>query len=77
MVGPSTTPSKSKGKQLAFSFEELDTKRSSGLKEILVEPEGIYWHTRIWTGAIALIDYNSLARGIEADDEHFAIVGSH
>ena len=41
MVGPSTTPSKSKGKQLVLSSEESDTKHSSGLKEILIEPEGI------------------------------------
>ena len=68
---------KLKGKQLPFSFEESDTERSSGLKEILIEPEGIYLHTRIWTGVVVLIDNNSLAREIEADDEHFAIVGSY
>ena len=42
MVGLSTTPSKSNKKQLALSFEELDTERSLGLKEILIEPEEIY-----------------------------------
>ena len=74
MVVPSVIPSKSKGKQLAFSSKESDTERSSGLKEILIEPEGIYRHTRIQTETVVPIDYNSLARGIEADDEHFAIV---
>jgi len=42
MVGPSTTPSNSKGKQLAYSFDESDTEHSSGLKEILIKPEGLY-----------------------------------
>ena len=76
-MGPSITPSKSKGKQLAFSSEESDTECSSGLKEILIEPEEIYRRTQIRTEAIAPIDYNLLARGIETDDEHSAIVGSH
>jgi len=39
MVGPSTTPSKSKRKQLAISSEDSDAERSSGLKETLIEPE--------------------------------------
>ena len=77
MVGPRTTPSKSKGKQFAFSSEESNTERSSGLKEIMIEPERIYQHTRIRTGGVIPIDYNSLARGIETDDEHSTIVGSH
>jgi len=47
MVGPSTTPSKSKGKQLALIFEESDTVRFLGLKEILIEPEEIYRHIQI------------------------------
>jgi len=41
MVGSSTTPSKSKGKQLTISSGESDIELSSGLKEILIEPEGI------------------------------------
>ena len=41
MVGPSTTPSKSKEKQLALSSKELDTEYFTGLKEILIEPEEI------------------------------------
>jgi len=53
IVGPSTIPSKSKGKQLVLSSEKSDTGRSSGLKELLIEPERIYWRTRIWTRAIA------------------------
>ena len=77
MVGASNIPSKSKEKYLAFSSKESDTERSSGLKEILIEPEGIYRRTRIRTGTITPIDYNLLVRGIEADDEHSTIVGSH
>jgi len=77
MVSPSTTSSKSKRKQLSFSSEESDTECSSSLKEILVEPEEIYQHTRIRTGAVIPINYNSLARGIEAEDGYSAIVGSH
>jgi len=42
MVGPSLTPSKSKGKQLAVSSEESDVDRSPDLKDILIEPEGVY-----------------------------------
>jgi len=64
MVGASTTPSKSKGKQLALSSEESNAERSPGLKEILIEPEGIYRHTWIQTGIIASVNYNLLARGI-------------
>jgi len=47
MVGPSATPSKSKGKQLALSSKESDTECFSGLKEILLEPKEIYRRTRI------------------------------
>jgi len=47
------------------------------LKEIVIEPKGIYQRARIRTGAIFPIDYNSLARGIETDDEQSAIVGSY
>ena len=59
IVGPSTPLSNSKGKQLAFSSKESDTERSSCLKKKLIELEGIYQHTRIQTGAVVLIDYNS------------------
>jgi len=55
MVGPNTAPSKLKGKQLAFSSEESGTEHFSSLKEILIEPEGIYQHTWIQTGAIVPI----------------------
>jgi len=77
MVGPSATPSKSKGKQLALSSKELDTECFLGLKDILIKPEEIYRRVRIWTREIFPIDYNLLVRGIELDDEHSAIVGSH
>ena len=42
MVGPSTTPSKSKGKQLDVDSEESDTELSPGLKNIVIEPKGNY-----------------------------------
>jgi len=77
MVGPITTPSKSNGKQLALSSGESDAEYSLGLKEILIEPEGIYGHTRMQTGAITPIDYNNLAKGVESNDEHSAIMESH
>ena len=73
IVGPSTTLSKSKGKQLAINFEESNVELSSDLKEILIEPEGIYQYTQIRTGIIDSVDYNALARGAEASDEHSAI----
>ena len=76
MVGPSITPSKPKGKQLARNYEESDVERSLSLKEILVEPEGIYKRTRIQTKAITTVDYNALAQGIEASDEHWVIAKS-
>ena len=57
--------SKSKGKQPAVSSNESDT-----------EPEGVYRHTRTQTGAVAPIDYNALARGIEVNDSHSAIAES-
>jgi len=46
MMGPSITPCKLKGKQLALSSEESNTERFSGLKEKLIEPEEIYQRTR-------------------------------
>ena len=58
IVGQSTMPSKSKGEQLAVNFEESDVERSPGLKNVLIEPEGIYQYTRICTGMIAAVDYN-------------------
>ena len=76
LVGPSTTSSKSKGKQLAISSEESGVELSLDLKEILIEPERIYQRTRIRTGTIAPVDYNALVRGIEASAEHSAIVES-
>ena len=49
---------------------------SSSLKEILLEPEGIYQYTYIQTGAIGLVDYNTLSRVIEVSNEHSAIAES-
>ena len=74
MVGPSSTPSKSKGKQLAVSLEESDADRSPSLSDILSEPEGVYRHNQTHTGAIALVDYNLLPRGVEVNDENSAII---
>ena len=66
MVGPSFTPSKSKGKQLAISSEESDVDWSPGLKDILVEPEGVYWHTWTHTGTIAPVDYSLWVRELKS-----------
>jgi len=65
MVDPSTMPSKSKRKQLVVSSNESDNEPSSGLREILNEPERVYQCTRIRTGTIAPVNYSVLARGIE------------
>jgi len=76
MVGPSSTPSKSKNKQLAINSEESNVDWSPGLKDILVEPEGVYRHTRTRTEAIAPVNYSLLVGGIEVNDEHSAIIES-
>ena len=62
MVGPGSTPSKSRRKQPIVSSDESDT-----------EPEGVYWYTRTWTGAVAPVDYSALARGIEVNESHSAV----
>ena len=61
---------------MAISLEESDTDRSLGLKDALAEPEGVYQHTRTCLGMIAPIDCSLLARGIEVNDEHSAIIES-
>jgi len=66
MVGPSTTPSRIKGKQPIVSFDDTDT-----------EPEGVYRHTHTRIGVIAPVDYSVLARGIEVSESHSAIAESH
>ena len=65
MVGPSTTLSISKRKQLIVSSDESDP-----------EPEGVYWHTRTRTGVIALVDYSTLAWGVEVSESHSTIAES-
>ena len=50
MVGLSTTPSKTKGKQPIVSSDDFDT-----------EPEGVYQHTRTRAGIIALMYFSALA----------------
>ena len=65
MVGPSTTPSRSKEKQSIVSSEESDT-----------ESEGVYRHTHTRTGTVAPVDYSALARGIEVSESHSAIAES-
>jgi len=65
MVGPSTTPNRTKGKQPIVSSDESDT-----------EPEGVYRHTRTRTGTIPSVDYSALAQGIEVSEAHSAIAES-
>ena len=76
MVRLSFTPTKSKGKQLAVSSEESDADQSPGLKDVLIEPEGVYRYTRICMKIITPVDYNLLARGVEVNDEHSTIIES-
>ena len=57
--------SRSRGKQPAVSSDESDT-----------EPEGVYRHTRTRTCVVAPINYSALARGIEVNESHSAIVES-
>jgi len=72
MMGPSTSPSKSKGKQLIVSSDESDDE-PSGLRELLTEPEGVYQHIRTRTGTTAPVNYNALAWGIEVREAYSAI----
>ena len=65
MVGPSTTPNKTKGKQPIVSSDESDT-----------EPLGVYRHTRTQTGAVSPVDYSTLAQGNEISEAHSAIAES-
>ena len=53
---------RTKGKQPIVSSDESNS-----------EPEGVYQHTRTRTSAIAPVDYNILARGIEVGEAHSAI----
>jgi hypothetical protein len=73
MVGPGATSSKSRDKHPVLSFEESYDEYSPGLKKLLIEPEGIYSHTRTRTGVITPVDYKSLDEGTQSDDEHSAI----
>ena len=65
MVGSSTTPNRTRGKQPIVSSDESDT-----------EPEGVYQHIRTQTGTIAPVDYSALAWGIEVSESHSAIAES-
>ena len=42
IVGPNSTPIKSKGKQLVVSLEESDADQSPGLNNVLIKPEEVY-----------------------------------
>jgi len=66
MVGPSTTPNRSRRKQLAVSSDESDD-----------EPEGVYCHIHTRTGMVAPVDYSALAWGIEVSESHSTISESH
>ena len=65
VMGPSTTPSKTKGKQPIVSSDESDP-----------EPEGVYQHTCTRTGVIAPVDYSALTRDIKVSESHSAIAKS-
>ena len=57
--------SRNREKQPAVSSDDSDT-----------EPEEVYRHTRTRTGAVAPVDHNTLARGIEISESHSAIAES-
>jgi len=76
MVGSCTTLSKSKGKQPVVCPGESDGEPSFDLKEILSKSKGVYQHTRILTGTIALVNYSALARGVDMNGAHPAIAKS-
>jgi hypothetical protein len=76
MTGPGATSSKSVQKNLAPSSEVSDAEYSPGLKEVLIEPEGVYKHTRTRKGVIISVDYKRLTSGVELDDEHSVIADS-
>jgi len=65
MIGPSTMPSRTKGKKIIVSSDESDT-----------EPEGVHRQTRTQTGVTAPADYSALAWGIEVSESHSSIVES-
>ena len=46
------------------------------MKEVLIEPEGIYRHTQTRTEVIIPVDYKSLAEGTQSNNEHSAIAES-
>ena len=77
MVGPCTTPSKSKGKQPIVCYGESNDEPSSGLKKILSGSEGVYQHPHIQTGTIALMNYSAVTRGMDVNEAHSAITESH
>ena len=72
MVGPSTSPSKSKGNQSIVSSDESDDE-PSGLRELLTEPEKVYQHTHTRIGIIAPVNFSALARGIKVREAHSTI----
>jgi len=65
MVGPSTTPNRTKGKQPIVSSDKSDT-----------ELEGEYQHTHTQTSTIAPVDYSALIWGIEVSKTHSVIAES-
>jgi len=75
MVGPSTSPSKSKRKQQIVSSDESDNE-PSGLKELLTESEAVYQHTHTRTDTIAPVNYSALTWSIEVREAHSAIAKS-
>ncbi|ONK77795.1 uncharacterized protein A4U43_C02F10740 [Asparagus officinalis] len=65
-----------RGRSSTLSSDGSETDHSPSVREITNEFEGIYQRTRTRTGAIPPINYQSLARGTNSDDEHSAIAES-
>ena len=76
MVGPSSSPSMSKGKQLAVSSEESDVDRSSGLKGILLNLRGGLPTQSNLHGNNCPGRLQSIGQGVKVNDEHSAIIES-
>jgi len=63
-------------KQPVICSGESNDELSLGLKEIQSESEGVYQDTRIQTSTIILVNYSALAKDIEVNEAHAAIIES-
>ena len=76
MVESTSTSGKPEKERLSPSSGESDVEYSPGLKGIIVEPEGVFKHTRTRRGVIAPVDYKGMSEGSRFHDECSAIAES-